>query len=276
MINFLKRKLAKHKLMTTRQEFGYELKSHNLDGYGLIEYAQWLNPFAYSMIAKDSQLRFLKQFISDGDFVIDIGANTGDTGLIMGLCAGPKGTVLALEPNPKSFKILKVNSSLNTDKLNIIPLQYAATKEDGEFYYNSEEATFNNGGISKNRDESFGKYELEEKIIGVNLENLLRKDYRHLLSSLSCIKVDTEGLDYEILSSLKAIIEEYKPAVIFEVFKKVKKEERYRLFDLFDQFGYDLYQHQAFDIDQTIKKLSRQDMTKQRYFDVYATYQHEN
>lgn len=272
MINFIRRKIAKHKLITTRQKFGYELKSYNLEGYGLIEYAQWLNPFAYSMIANEAKLGFFKQFVSKGDFVLDIGANIGGVGSLMGLIAGPEGTVLAFEPNPNTFKILKINSGLNTDKINIIPLPYAATKEDGEYYYNSEEATFNNGGISKTRKEAYGKYELEEKITGININNLLHKDYSNLLDSLTCIKVDTEGLDYEILLSLREIIVKYKPSVIFEVFKSVTKEDRYNLFDLFDQLGYELFLYIPFDRNNPVKKLARKDMTIKRYFDVYATY----
>jgi len=274
MINFIKRKLAKRKLMATRQEFGYELKSYTLEDYGEIDYAQWLNPFAYSMIAGENKIGFLKQFIQEGDFVLDIGANIGTAASIMGLCAGPQGTVLALEPNPQSFKVLKVNSTLNTDKLNIIPLQCAATSEDGEFYYNAIEATFNNGSISKSRGEAFGKYELEEKISGINLNNLLRREYTELLESLSCIKVDTEGLDYEILLTLEEIIIEYKPTVIFEVFKTVNKEDRYHLFELFNQIGYDLYKFEGFNIDQQVKKLVKEDMNRWRHFDVYAIHPH--
>jgi len=73
MINFIKRKLAKHKLMTSRQEFGYELKSYHLDGVGEIEYAQWLNPFSYSMVISKHTLDFFRQFVHEGDFVIDVG-----------------------------------------------------------------------------------------------------------------------------------------------------------------------------------------------------------
>jgi FkbM family methyltransferase len=270
MINFIKRKLAKRKLMATRQVFGYELGSYTLKGYGEIDYAQWLNPFAFSMIADENRIGFLKQFIKEGDFVLDIGANIGTAASIMGLCAGPQGTVLALEPNPQSFKVLKVNSTLNADKLNIIPLQYAATKEDGEFYYNAIEATFNNGSVSKSRDEAFGKYELEEKINGINLSNLLHREYDNLLESLTCIKVDTEGLDYEILLTLEEIIVAYKPTVLFEVFKTLKKEDRYNLFELFNQYGYELYKYQGFNIDLPVKKLVKEDMISWRHFDVYA------
>ncbi len=258
--------------MTTTQEFGHELKSFELDGYGEIDYAQWLNPFAYSMIVSKPQLDFFKKFINEGDFVIDIGANIGDTGLPMGLAAGASGKVLALEPNPRLFKILELNSRLNKDKINLIPLPYAATEEDGEFYYNSNEATFNNGGISKVRSKFHGNYELDEKIKGINLENLLRDKYNNLLNSLSCIKVDTEGYDKDILLSIKGIINEFKPSVMFEVFKKLNIEDRHDLYDLFGNNGYKLFKFDDFDVTARVTQIERDDMNNWRHFEVYATY----
>lgn len=272
MINFIKRKIEKYKLMTTKQEFGYELKSYDLNGYGKIDYAHWLNPFSYSMIVSNSQLDFFKKFIKEGDFVIDIGANIGDTGLPMGLAAGPSGTVLALEPNLHLFKILKVNSTLNIDKLKIIPLPYAATEEDGEFYYNSSEATFNNGGISKIKSKFHGKYQLDDKIQGKNLDKLLRDKYNELLPSLTCIKVDTEGYDKNILISLKSIITEFKPSVMFEVFKKLSKSDRLELYDLFKDSGYDLFKFDDFDLNAPTKQIDRSEMDNWRHFEVYAIF----
>jgi len=272
MIDFIKRKIAKYKLMNTKQEFSYELASYDLEGYGTIDYAKWLNPFAYSMVVSVSELSFFKKFISEGDFVIDIGANIGDTGLPLGLAAGKSGTVLALEPNPFLFKILQVNSGLNKEKLNLIPLNYAATEEDGEFYYNSSEATFNNGGVSKVASKFHGKFQLEDKIIGVNLERLLRQDYPDLLPSLTFIKVDTEGYDKDILISLEGVIEEYKPSVMFEVFKKLNREDRYELYDLFAHKNYKIYKFGNLDINDLVEPIQRDDMTKWRHFEVYAIF----
>jgi FkbM family methyltransferase len=273
MINFIKRKIAKHKLMTTRQEFGYELKSYQLEGYGEIKYAHWLNPFSYNMVVSNETLDFYKKFISQGDFVIDIGANIGDTGLPMGLAAGSKGTVLALEPNPYTFKILEVNTGLNKDKINIIPLPYAATEEDGEFFYSASEASFNNGGVSKTQSKLHSKYELETKIKGINLEKLLRNDYEHLLNSLSCIKVDTEGYDKDIILSLDGIIKEFKPSIIFEIFQKLGKSDRFELFDFLHANGYSMFKFEEFSLNVPVKKIIRDDMSRWRWMNVYALYE---
>lgn len=272
MINFIKRKLAKRKLMSEGQEFAHVVKTFKLEGVGEIDYAEWQNPFAYSMIVSKNKLDFFKQFIKPGDVAIDIGGNVGDTALPMMLASGPEGLVFALEPNPRLFKVLSANSELNLDKGKIIPLPFAATEEDGDFFYNSSEATFNNGGISKEKTAKHGKYQLDNKIQGVNLDRYLRKTYSKELSKLSCIKVDTEGYDIQILMSLKSVIEEFKPTVMFEVFKRLTKIEREELFDLFDQHGYDVYYFEDFDITKTTQKLDRSEMSKWRHFEAYAVH----
>jgi FkbM family methyltransferase len=272
MIDFIKRKLAKRKLMSQGQKFDYLVKSFNLEGVGEIDYAEWQNPFAYSMIVSKNKLDFFKQFINPGDVAIDIGGNVGDTALPMMLAAGPEGLVFALEPNPHLFKVLKANSDLNLDKGKMIPLPFAATEEDGDFFYNSSEATFNNGGISKEATAKHGKYQLENKIQGVNLDRYLRNSYGTELSKLSCIKVDTEGYDKQILLSLKSVIEEFKPTVMFEVFKRLTKIEREELFDLFDQHGYVVYYFEDFDITKSTQKLARNDMSNWRHFEAYAVH----
>jgi len=270
MINYLKKKLSGAKLRNTRRDFGYEIKSFDLKNYGEIEYAKWLNPFAYSIEFPLAKVEFFKQFIEEGTLAIDIGANTGDTGVPMALAAGAQGAVIALEPNPKTFKILKKNAELNKDKYKIIPLNFAATAEDGTFYYTSSEATFNNGGLSKNKRRFAGKYALKTKIKGLNLENYLRKNEGNMLSKLSCIKVDTEGMDIEIIESITGIIKEFKPAVLFEVHHSLDQSKRSLLYDFFWENGYHVYQFEEFLIDAPKQKLDSEDMMKWKHFEAYA------
>ena len=268
----IKRKLEKRKLRRTRQTFGHEIKNFSLPGYPQIEYAQWLNPFAYKMEFEESQLSFLRQFIRSGDFVVDIGANTGDSTLPMALLAGTEGKVLALEPNPRTFEVLQVNASLNPELVSIDPLQAAATEADGDFHYRSSEATFNNGGISRDDNKTHGKYSLEQKVRGVNLQDYLRSNYQELLPRLAYIKVDTEGYDKDILETLAELLDEFRPCVQFECFKRMPKADRYELFELFASKGYELFHFddKMLDVAGEGQPLSREDMTRWKHFDVCA------
>ncbi|MDE1888998.1 MAG: FkbM family methyltransferase [Planctomycetota bacterium] len=270
MINFFKKILEKRKVKRTFKEYGYKVRSFSLREEGEVKFARWLNPAEQPKEMSQSKVDFFKKFIKKGSFAIDIGAHIGDTTIPMAIAAGKEGLVLALDPNPYVFKILEVNSSLNKDKARIIPLCFAATDADGEFYYNSSEATFNNGGISEIKSKKHGRYSLNQKIKGINLENYLRKNYRDLLPNLSLIKIDAEGYDKEVLKSISKLIEEFKPSIIVECFSKLTKQERYELFDIIENKGYILFYFQDFEVNTDIKQIAKNDMTNWEHFDIYA------
>lgn len=232
--------------------------------------AQWLNPLEKAKEITQSRVNFFRKFIKPGDFAIDIGAHTGDTTIPMALAAGASGKILAFDPNPHIFKILEVNSKLNKDKTNIEPLCYAATVSDGEFYYSSSEASFNNGGISPDKGDQHGQFFLETKIRGINVENHLRKNHPSELSRLSLIKIDTEGYDKEVLKSLDNIISERKPFLIFECFGKLTKEERNELYDAVAKHGYTLFYFEDFAEETAAIQIEQDDMTRWKHFDIYA------
>jgi hypothetical protein len=45
MIDFIKRKIQKLKQKRTFHEYGYDIKTFEVEGIGKVEYAQWLHPF---------------------------------------------------------------------------------------------------------------------------------------------------------------------------------------------------------------------------------------
>ncbi|MBU6392654.1 MAG: FkbM family methyltransferase, partial [Planctomycetes bacterium] len=115
-----------------------------------------------------------------------------------------------------------------------------------------------------------GRYSLNQKIKGINLENYLRKNYRDLLPNLSLIKIDAEGYDKEVLKSISKLIEEFKPSIIVECFSKLTKQERYELFDIIENKGYILFYFQDFEVNTGIKQIAKNDMTNWEHFDIYA------
>src|SRR3972149_742186 len=81
-------------------EYGHELREFQLAHDGRIEFAQWLHPYDRPTEITQSAVDALRGFVFPGDFVIDVGAHTGDTTVPMALAAGPTGCTLAIEPNP--------------------------------------------------------------------------------------------------------------------------------------------------------------------------------
>ena len=269
-MNFIQRKLEKIRSKRSLHEYGWAIKQFNVPPFGVIEYAQWLHPFDKEKHVTKEMLDFYKQFISEGDLVIDIGAHTGDTTVPMSVCAGKQGIVLALEPNKYVYKILEQNSKLNRDKANIVPLNFAATDADGHFSFNYSDASFCNGGFfDAIENQKHGhKYTLE--VEGKNLENFLHANYESVLPKLRLIKVDAEGYDKEILKSILSLLKTYKPVVLSECNKYLTESERFELFHVLHDIGYKLAMTENFETIKTVPIQKQEDMLLWKHFDFVA------
>lgn len=275
MLNTLRSLFGKKKLKNTFKEYGYYVDSFDIEGYGKLEFAQWEHPFAQPFVMSKGNIDFYRQLINPGDFVIDIGAHTGDTTVPMAVAAGKDGCVLALEPNKYVFRVLEKNSALNPEHTNIIPLCMAATAEDGVFSFNYSDASFCNGGFLTEREklDRHHKYTLE--VQGRNLENVLTNSYAHLLPRLRFIKVDAEGYDKEIIKTLSNIISTYRPMILSECNIFLTKKEREELYQVMSRFGYTLYKIEDADdrasVFQSVgKPLTLEDMHREKHFDILA------
>jgi FkbM family methyltransferase len=273
MINYLKRKLEKWRTKTVFREYGHKVESYALPKDGKVDFAVWLNPLEKPKKITQGGIDFFRKFIKEGDLAIDIGTHMGDTTVPMAIAAGIKGTVLGFDPNPHVFKIFTVNTSLNKDKTNIIPLPFAITKEDGEFFFTSSEASHNNGGIAENQTNRHGSFTLNQKVKGINLEKYLKSNYPEKLSKLSFIKVDTEGYDKTVLESITGLLESQKPSVVAECFQKLTKDERGELFDLLHSRGYIVHHFDEFDASTKFILIEdREGMNRWKHFDLAAVH----
>lgn len=267
MLNFLSNIFDKKK--KEFQEYGFREINLRFRDEGEIQFAQWLHPGEMYYEIKQEHIDFFKQYIKRGDFVIDIGANQGDTTVPMALASGAEGTTLGLEPNPNSFKVLAENSKLNKTKTNVVPLNFAATNEDGTFTFGSGDPSFGNGGIvgfTFNRKRNT-RYTFQ--VTGKNLQNYLSENYSHILPRLTFIKIDTEGYDKEIIKSIEGIITQYRPYLVAECFGPSLDKEKYELYDVLASKNYTLYYLNDFDVEKK-EKLSREEVIGKKTFNILA------
>lgn len=249
------------------QEYGYRLKTFLLPEDGEIQYAQWAHPFEREKHIDQDQVNFLKNYIKPGDFVIDIGAHTGDSTIPLALAAGPAGCVLALEPNKYVFRILEKNAALNPDKTNIIPQNFAASTQDGSLQFNYSDASYCNGGDPALIKKKF-LYPLQ--VEARNLTNLLKSNYADLLPRLSFLKVDAEGFDKEIIKTVKDLLPEHKTTLLSECYFGLTKEERFEYFELLTQMGYQLYRLDDLASNKMTLIDDKTKMLKPKHFDFLA------
>jgi len=273
MFKYLKASLHKKIARRITKEYPPKIETFCLKGIGTVEFANWENPLIPPLQLNADMLTFFKQFIKEGDLALDIGANIGDTTVPIALCTGASGLTLGFDPNPYVFKILQKNASLNKDKTNIEPIPYAISQHEEEFYFISSEASFGNGGISTTKKSKHGKYIYPHKIKGVNLKTFVEENYKDWLSKFTFIKIDAEGYDKEILKSIEDLIIAYKPTIIAESFGKASKAEKIELYEVIEQFGYDIYYCQDFNIAGKVQKLiHKNDIANYKQtINIYAT-----
>jgi FkbM family methyltransferase len=253
----------------TFQHYGYEVRNFHLSRDGVVQYAQWLHPYDMPKQITQEGVDAVRQFVSPGDFVIDVGAHSGDTSVPMALAAGQAGRTLALEPNPYVFKVLTANAALNRDKTNIVARCCAATQADGDFVFHYSDASFCNGGFRSQLRWRIYRRKHALTIHGRNLLTMLQTDFADWLPKLSYVKVDAEGYDRAILASILPILRERQPVIRTEVFRKLLASERHALFDLLDGAGYDIHRYRN-DSSPFGNALKRADMTHEKHFDVLA------
>lgn len=228
------------------KQYEFKVVDFDLPQDGKVSYAQWQHPGEHVHEVKQESVNFYRKYAKPGDFIIDIGANEGDTTVPMAIAAGKEGVTLALEPNPHVFKVLEANARLNPGITNIVPLNFAATSYDGEFTFGSGDPSYGNGGIVGFTHNQSRNVRFQLKVNGKNLETYLRQNYADKLQKLSLIKVDAEGYDKEILKTLAGIVKQFKPTLITECFGPSTAEEKKELYNLLVGFGYEVYRLQDF------------------------------
>lgn len=249
--------------------YSYDIITFDLPTDGQIQYAQWLHPSETHKVIRQEVVDELRKFIVPGDVAIDIGAHTGDTTIPIALATGREGCVLALEPNPYVFSILKQNSELNTDKATIIPLMIAATPEPGEFYFEYSDPGFCNGGLHDGINRWRHGHAFKLKVRGENLQSYIAEHFPEFVSRVRFLKVDTEGYDYQVLSSLTNLISEQRPFIKAEVFKLLNLAQRERLYDFFLKLDYDVFMVES-NVKYVGAMLNRKDLMSRRHYDVFC------
>ena len=220
LLSLFKRKKKEFK------EYEFELVEFSLPEDGLVQYARWLHPGEHGNEVNQKNINFYRQYIQRGDFVIDIGANEGDTSVPMSIAAGKEGMTLAFEPNPHVFKVLSKNASLNKNITQIDALNFAITAEDGEFTFGSGDPSYGNGGIVGFTHNEARNVRYTFQVKGKNLENYLNQNHADRLKRFKFIKIDTEGYDKEIVKTIPNLLKTYRPVIITECFGPSTEKEK--------------------------------------------------
>lgn len=273
MANLISRKIQKLKQKSTFAEYGYEVNAFHVNGFGKVEYAQWQHPFEKPKNITASSIEYYQKLVKPGATIVDIGAHTGDTTVLMALAVGKQGLVIGFEPNKYVYKVLEANSKLNPNITNIQPVCAAATEENGTFEFNYSDASFCNGGFLSQIENQNHKHDYKLEVQGVNFQEYAENNISpEALERLELVKIDAEGYDKEIIKTISELLLEHRPKLMIECYKKLNDPERQELWNVVNDLGYDLFKIDGFEAASIEAKtrLEIENMNDEKHFEILA------
>jgi FkbM family methyltransferase len=152
--------------------------------------------------------------------IFDIGANSGIYATLA-KAYHPEATVVAFEPQPNIFAVLRKNSAVNN--FDIQCENFALSNQEGLLpFYNYGQNTFTTGNTtagSLNKDWQPGDDWQPDfhQCITVPVKKLARYVEENSIKKIDLIKLDVETLEYEVLSGLGEYLYSHQPLIILEV-----------------------------------------------------------
>lgn len=155
--------------------------------------------------------RAFERLVPRGGTAIDIGAHVGQFTLLAARAAGSSGTIVAFEPQPLIRERLQRNIEANAfTNIAVVPCALSDHKRRGAFHVTENET---NSGLASlcSQPATCSLTHLEVEVD--TLDHVLAT--RHI-SGADVIKIDVEGHEADVLRGASQLLEQYRPAVLFE------------------------------------------------------------
>jgi FkbM family methyltransferase len=167
---------------------------------------------------------FFEGFDFRGATVIDAGAHLGVYTLYFGRQA-EGGRVLAFEPNPLTFRLLKKNIGKNRIG-NALAVNAGLSNREDTLTYVSRRYNFEKGTFKTDKQEIMrsGRGSLVE--LQVPVTTIDRAVKEHALSRLDFVKIDTEGFEPFVVEGMRHTLEVFRPVVYLEVHGLTEEQKR--------------------------------------------------
>jgi FkbM family methyltransferase len=168
----------------------------------------------------------LKSFIPSADAVcVDVGANIGSTSLVWAKTI-KCGKIFAIEPHPRTYKLLEKNIEINKTYHQILPRQLAIGATDGDMVlFISEEGTMAMEPAN---------YKWKGKEITVSSMSLDSFTQKEKIKIIDILKIDIEGYEAEALLGAAKTLRKTKRVVL----EYHSEELREKCLELLAQSGF--------------------------------------
>ena len=173
--------------------------------------------------ADEPEFDLSSEIISEGDWVLDIGANIGHYTIRFSELVGESGRVIAFEPVPDTFEILSSNVSL-IDARNVTLINAAAS-----------DATRVIGVEIPKLDSGLDNFYMAHLSTAANDLTVLcvPVDSLGLPNKIGLVKIDAEGHDFLVLKGMKELLRRDRPVIFVE-------ESSAEIIEFLQQFDYSM------------------------------------
>lgn len=212
-----------------------------------------------------NELAMVLDHIEADDTVVDVGAHIGTYSIPIAQKLD-KGHVYSIEAHPETYQLLRRNIVGNGLSDRITAFNFLVAGENQ--FYTQGPPTASNSGANYYLPSDEGR----DLPRGTNLGHWIQMMN---LNRIDLIKMDVEGLEYTILSSLTEVLSSYRPKLYIEIVSsQLSRYDHHpsHLQTLLDSIGYDYYvntYHRNSDNDQYVMtKIDSLDYAP--FFDVLA------
>ncbi|HVS81102.1 MAG TPA: FkbM family methyltransferase [Pyrinomonadaceae bacterium] len=187
---------------------------------------------AYYGEYSEAEVRLFEVLVQPRAVVFDIGANIGVLTIPLARFVGPRGLVVAIEPERMNYYTLCANVALNNLPW-VSCLRCCVSDETGIMVVPD---------LDRNTRQNFGGLELDRPLRNLSGQPIpvIRLDQFDLAASLKLIKIDVEGMERRVLRGAAKIIKKYRPFLYVE---NDRDEKSQSLMNYIASLGYHMWDH---------------------------------
>lgn len=179
-------------------------------------------------------LKVIAAHVKQAAVCIDVGANVGAIAFALAKQATPRGRVYAFEPGPPTYERLVRNIAMNPAySQTIVPVRLGLSDRPGYLGWNEEPHNRGNARL------------LHEGSTRVEVTTLDAYCRANGVDHVDFIKVDVEGMEYEVFKGAAVILARCQPILLFETLAPFKAIRGFDIFaaieTLLNTHGYVLF-----------------------------------
>jgi FkbM family methyltransferase len=200
-----------------------------LAGYKMWLHWQTQKAFVFGTF-EPAVTREIERLVQPGWRVLDVGAHIGYHTLLMARCAGPHGKVIAFEPWPDNFQVLRDNVALN-NCANVTLVSKAVMERAGRVNLGRIDAdplsstvtTANEGGTD---------------VEAVALDDFVKENLAG--ETVNFVKMDIEGAETAALEGMRAVLRSHATVLLIELHGCGADPQQHPAIEVLRQAGYSI------------------------------------